>query len=141
SINCDDGFLLPPEAGEIVLRDVEFNLQVFQVSERKYRARRAGKLSGKKLALFDAAIQNGTADGSTNYGRVQLRFRVGGLAFCLHQHALGAGDLLHARADFRQLMALFERVYALLAGLVLRRRIIESLPRKNSLLDQVLRAV
>ena len=107
-VEGDDAFLLRRELGKVVLRDIEFDLNVVQIGEGDDRSARAafgaaGKLRGDQFALFGGALQNRAGDGSANHSGIELRLGVGHLAFGLQQVAFGALDFFGARAELHQL--------------------------------------
>ncbi len=134
-VHSDERFLFRTKPSEIILGDVQFHLQIVQIGQREYRTRRAGKLSGEQFALFYTAVQNRARDWSANHRRIQLLFRVCGLSFGLSNLAFGPRNFLYPRAKLRQLKTLFQRVRTLLAGFILRRRIVQGLLGKHSLRD------
>ena len=72
----DDALLLRTEAGEVILRDVKFDLDVVQVGQGDHLTLRAafrgaGKLRRHQLAFFRGALENRAADRSTDHGGVQ----------------------------------------------------------------------
>src|SRR5262249_41601441 len=76
-VRGDNASLSRTQAGEIILRDVEFYLDVVQVCERHNRAsgaafRSAGKLCRDQFALFCLALQNRATYRSPNEGGVEL---------------------------------------------------------------------
>src|SRR6202030_3152950 len=102
---------------------------ILQIREGKDRSCGAGKLSGEQLALFDAAIENRTRDRSSNHRSIELRFGVAGLPLRLHQRAFRTSDFLGPWTELRQLIALLERIHALLTRLILRSGVIQRLLR------------
>src|SRR5580704_2847211 len=145
-IDGDYAFLLGAELGEIVLRDVEFDLKVVQVSQGHYQALRAafsgaGKSRGDQFSFFCGALKDGSSYRRANQGSVEQRLGIGRLTLSLLESAASASDLLLSRADLSQLKTFFQRVRALLVGLELGGGVIESLLREHALGHQVAGAV
>jgi hypothetical protein len=103
--------------------------------------RAALKLSCEQFAFLHAAIENGARNRSADHGCVKLGFGVGSLPFGLHERTLGPRDFLHTWSDLRQLIALLQRMDALLTCPILCRRIIERLLRHDSFVKQLLDAL
>ena len=123
-VESDDAFLLGRQLGEVILRDIEFDLNVVQVGERDYRSARAafgaaGELRGDEFSFFRRALENRAGDRSANHGRVELRLGVGHLAFGLQQVAPGALNLFGARAELHELESALQRIHSLLRSVVL----------------------
>ena len=86
-------FLPGPEFGEVILRNIKFDLQVVKIGQRDNESlrsalSRAGESRGHQFALFCRSFENRSCDGSANYRRIQQRLRVISLPLRLLQRAL-----------------------------------------------------
>src|SRR5438477_8382055 len=71
SVNCDHALLPGAKLGEIVLRDVEFDLDIMQVGKRNNLTlwaafSLAGELRRNQLTSFRGTLQNGARDRSSD---------------------------------------------------------------------------
>ncbi len=124
--------MLGTEPGKIVLRDIEFDLEIVQIGQGDDQALRtafgrAGKSRGHELAFFGGALKNGSSHRGADHGGVEQRLGIVRLTLSLLHGAAGARDLLLPRTNLGQLETLVQRIHPLLVGLELRGGIVESL--------------
>ena len=121
-------------------------MKVGEVGKRNYRSLwtalgGTGKLRGNEFALFRRTLENCAVDRSSNDGGVELRFGEVSAALGFGKVAMPTIDLFLAWTEFRELISLLQRVDALLAGFELGGSVVESLPGKDALRNQILGAV
>ena len=80
-VEGDDAFLIGRQLGKVVLRDVEFDLNVVEVGERDDGSARtafgaAGELRGDEFAFFGGAFENRAGDRGADDGGIELRLGI-----------------------------------------------------------------
>ncbi len=113
SIRCHYPFLSGVEPCEIILRDIEFHLQVVEIGQGDDQTLRAtfggaGKSRSHELALFRRPLENGSSHRSADHGGVEQGLGVVRLSLGLLQSAAGARNFFLPRPDLGQLETLVQ---------------------------------
>src|SRR6185369_3310092 len=141
SISCDYAFLFGVEPGEIVLRDIEFHLEIVEIGQGDDQALRAafggaGESRSHELAFFRGPLENSSRYRGADHGGVEQRLGVIRLSLGLLQRAAGARYLFLPWTNLGQLETLVQGIHPLLVSFKLGRRIIQGLLRQHTFGDQ-----
>ncbi len=104
-------FCLEPKPREVVLRNVEFDLEIVQIGQRDHLSLRtalgaAGELRRYQLTLLCRAFQNRSGDRGADHRSIKPRLGIRGLSFGLEPCAFGSRDFLLPGTDLRQIECL-----------------------------------